>query len=115
MHTDTPPSAMETNIADMRGVAHSCKDSADQLRDRLLDLDDRIAEILGSQWTGQAAREYGECFTEWHDGARRVEAALWRLGELVDEAAAEYEGTDTNNANQLTIATVNLPGIEDMK
>ena len=115
MHADTPPSALEANIAVTRGVAHSCKDSADQLRNRLMALDDRIAEILGSKWTGQAAREYGECFTEWHDGARRVEAALWRLGKLVDEAAAEYEGTDTNNASQLTIATVNLPGIEEMR
>lgn len=68
--------------------------AAQQLRDSLGSLDAEVNQMLGSNWTGNAASAYNAVWREWHEGSAKVLQGLMAMSDLLKSAAEGYSRTD---------------------
>jgi WXG100 family type VII secretion target len=71
---------------------------AQGLRSGVSSLDNEVASLLGSGWSGEAASAYSGVWQEWHEGAQQVAEGLMRMSALLQEAAGRYWTTDESGA-----------------
>src|SRR4051794_27439548 len=57
-------------------------------------LDRRVGQLVGGEWTGVAAEQYGVGWGEWCGGADSVLQALAAMSRLIGEARVELTDTD---------------------
>jgi WXG100 family type VII secretion target len=57
-------------------------------------LDRRVGQLLGGEWTGVAAEQYGTGWSEWREGADTVLRALAAMSRLIGAARIDLTGTD---------------------
>ncbi|BBZ45977.1 WXG100 family type VII secretion target [Mycobacterium parmense] len=86
----------------LRWSAAALSNGAEELRNRLTDLDDRVGALLGG-WRGASGSAYGSAWELWHRGAGEVEAGLAILGRLVAEAGGAYQENETTSALRMRL------------
>jgi WXG100 family type VII secretion target len=79
--------AFNQAIADVRAAA-------DELRQSRRQADRRISGFLGVGWRGQAAESFVTPWGDWVDGARRAEAGLVAMAELLAATRRDFRQED---------------------
>lgn len=72
-------------------------DIADDLVAERATLDRSVSGLLGSGWSGVAADEYRDGWTEWLEGAEEVLSALHTTGELLEVSRTDYLLSDESS------------------
>lgn len=57
-----------------------------------------VSAVVGSDWSGSAAKEFHAGWVEWKQGAAEIHTALAGMARLLAEAAGTYETTETHVA-----------------
>ena len=86
--------------ATMQRVARAVNDGAEDLRNRLADLDRTVAALLGG-WRGASGSAYAAAWEQWHRGAGEVQAGLSILARSLAKAGAGYQQNETQSARAL--------------
>lgn len=81
----------------MQRVAGAVSGGAEDLRNRLADLDRQLAALLGG-WQGASGSAYAAAWEQWHRGAGEVRAGLSILALALAEAAVGYQRNETRSA-----------------
>ncbi|WP_280365718.1 WXG100 family type VII secretion target [Nocardia wallacei] len=98
---------MRVDPVRLREASRFVADKAQAMRDGLKVLDDTIGKrLLAEGWEGKAATGYDDSWTEWHQGADAIIAALAESAAKLAEAANAYEAQEC--ANRSSIANVQL-------
>jgi WXG100 family type VII secretion target len=84
----------------MNGFAHALLGGAEDLRNRLADLDGHVSEMLGG-WRGASGGAYASAWELWHRGAGEVEVGLSMLARLIAQAGGGYGANDAASAQAL--------------
>jgi WXG100 family type VII secretion target len=84
----------------MQEFAQALCGGAEDLRNRLADLDDQVGEMLGG-WRGASGSAYASAWELWHRGAGEVEVGLSMLARLVAEADGIYQANEAVSAQAL--------------
>ncbi len=84
----------------MRGFAQGLHGGAEDLRNRLADLDEQIGEMLGG-WRGASGAAYTSAWELWHRGAREVQVGLSILASLVAQAGVGYQQNEAASEHAL--------------
>lgn len=66
-----------------------------------------VAELLNGSWTGDYADEFSDGWTEVHDGARQIFAALTSMAEKLGVTADTFASTDEAGA-----AAIGIPKLD---
>lgn len=90
----------------LRQVSTEFGAAAQQLQASLGSLDSEVAQMLGPNWTGEAASAYDAVWREWHEGSSKVLEGLTAMSDLLTLAAAGYSDTDRDSG-----ATIDGSGI----
>jgi WXG100 family type VII secretion target len=56
----------------------------------------KVSAVVGSDWSGGAAKEFHAGWVEWTHGAAEIHTALAGISRLLSEAAVSYETTETD-------------------
>jgi WXG100 family type VII secretion target len=87
--------------AELDSVSAELHTLADGMRSGLSGLDEQVAGLLGSGWSGSAASAYHGVWSEWHEGANQVVQGLTAMSSLLTEAAGRYSGADQSAAGDI--------------
>lgn len=89
----------------MHGFSQALSGAAEDLHNRLIELDGQIREMLGG-WRGGAGDAYGSAWDLWHQGAREVQRGLSILAKAVGAVGVAYQ-------NQESASTQALRGVKN--
>lgn len=81
-------------------AAKSVQGDAEDLRDGLLELAQKW-QSLSDGWSGAAASAYSPLFSEWHDSAATLVAALEESASNLAEAGVRYQEEDSCSAESV--------------
>jgi WXG100 family type VII secretion target len=81
---------LRVNPLVMQGFSQSLRGGAEDLRNRLADLDGQVSEMLAG-WRGRSGGAYTAQWELWHRGAGEVQVGLSILERLVSEAGRAYQ------------------------
>ena len=84
----------------MRRAARSVNDGAEDLQNRLADLDGDVASLLGD-WRGASGGAYAAVWEQWRRGAGEVQAGLSILARCLAEAERGYQQSEAQSAQAL--------------
>lgn len=84
----------------VRRVARAVDAGAEDLRNRLTDLDRRVAAVLGG-WRGASGSAWAAAWEQWHRGAGEVQAGLATLARALARAAGGYAQNENQSAAAL--------------
>jgi WXG100 family type VII secretion target len=84
----------------MHGFAQALHGGAEELRNRLADLDEQVTEMLGG-WRGASGSAYTCAWEMWHRGTGEVEVGLSMLSRLIATAGGVYQENETASARSL--------------
>jgi WXG100 family type VII secretion target len=84
----------------MQGFAQALCGGAEDLRNRLAELDAQVSELLGG-WRGASGSAYTSAWELWHRGAGEVEVGLSILARLVARASGGYQENEARSAGAL--------------
>jgi WXG100 family type VII secretion target len=84
----------------MQGFAQALGGGAEDLRNRLAELDAQVSEMLGG-WRGASGSAYTSAWELWHRGAGEVEVGLSMLARLVAQAGGGYQENEAVSARAL--------------
>lgn len=91
--------------AALEGFSGSLSAHAGELERRVMALQARAGQVLGSSWQGITADELNNTFSRWVDGSRGVWEALTALSGFAGVSASTFTVTDENLAKIATAAT----------
>lgn len=74
----------------MQGFAQALRGGAEDLRNRLAELDTQVGDMLEG-WRGRSGDAYGSAWELWHRGAAEVQTGLSILERLVARAGRVYQ------------------------
>jgi WXG100 family type VII secretion target len=89
----TSDATLRVDPAVLQGCAASLGGAAEDLANRLAELDDRVGQLLGG-WRGVAGTAYGSAWELWQQGAREVQVGLSMLAQLMGRAGAVYQDAE---------------------
>jgi WXG100 family type VII secretion target len=81
---------LRVNPSVMQGFSEALRGGAEDLRNRLADLDGQVGEMLAG-WRGRSGGAYTAQWELWHRGAGEVQVGLSILERLVSEAGRAYQ------------------------
>lgn len=55
----------------------------------------KVSAVVGSDWSGGAAKEFHAGWVEWTLGAAQIHASLAGISRLLSEAAVSYEASES--------------------
>ena len=84
----------------MQGFSQALRGGAEDLRNRLADLDGQVSEMLAG-WRGRSGGAYTSEWELWHRGADEVRAGLSILEKLVSEAGRIYQENEAASSQAL--------------
>ena len=87
------PEAMQVFAAELGG-------GAEDLQNRLAELDGRVGEMLGG-WRGASGGAYTSAWELWHRGAGEVQVGLSILARSVATAGVDYQQNEAGSAQAL--------------
>ncbi len=91
---------LRVDPAVMHGFAQGVWGGAEDLRNRLADLDEQVGEMLGG-WRGASGAAYTSAWEVWHRGASEVQVGLSILATLVARAGAGYQQSEAASEHAL--------------
>ncbi|MEV5840014.1 WXG100 family type VII secretion target [Nocardia sp. NPDC052112] len=92
---------------DVQTIGQYVYNIADTMKQALDSAAREVDTLLTSDWTGDAADEFSNGWTETRDGGTQLMQALTSLAEKLGVTAANYRSTDTGNASG--ISSLDLP------
>ncbi|GAA5067194.1 hypothetical protein GCM10023318_56060 [Nocardia callitridis] len=93
----------------VRDVGKYVYDLAESLRSALDSAAKDVNAVAGGSWTGDAATEFSDGWTEVHDGGVRIMAALTDMAEKLGVTADTYQTQDQGSAAAITTSSLDLP------
>jgi ESAT-6 family protein len=84
----------------MQGFAQALAGGAEDLRNRLAELNGQVGDLLGG-WRGASGNAYTSAWERWHRGAGEVQLGLSILAKLLAEAGVGYRQTEAGWAQAL--------------
>jgi WXG100 family type VII secretion target len=84
----------------MGGFAQALHGGAEELRNRLADLDQQVSGMLVG-WRGTSGSAYTSAWELWHRGAGEVEVGLSMLSRSIAKAARVYQDNESASARSL--------------
>lgn len=84
----------------MQWCAQALCGGAEDLRNRLADLDGQVTVLLGG-WRGASGSAYAAAWQLWHRGAGEVEAGLSILARSLAQAGGVYQQNEAASAQAL--------------
>jgi len=84
----------------LQGFAQALCGGAEDLRNRLAELDAQVSEMLDG-WRGASGSAYTSAWELWHRGAGEVEVGLSMLARLVAQAGGGYQQNEAASARAL--------------
>jgi WXG100 family type VII secretion target len=84
----------------MQGFAQALRGGAQDLRNRLADLDGEVSEMLAG-WRGASGGAYTSAWQLWHRGAGEVQVGLSILEKLVAQAGRVYQQNEAASTQAL--------------
>ncbi|MBT2533900.1 WXG100 family type VII secretion target [Arthrobacter sp. ISL-48] len=91
--------------AALEGFSGSLSAHAGELERRVLALQARAGQVLGSSWQGTTADELNSTFSRWVHGSRGVWEALTALSTFAGVSASTFTITDESLAKIAAAAT----------
>jgi WXG100 family type VII secretion target len=74
----------------LQGFAQALRGGAQDLRNRLAELDGEVSEMLAG-WRGKSGGAYTAAWELWHRGAGEVQVGLSILEKLITQAGRVYQ------------------------
>jgi WXG100 family type VII secretion target len=93
----------------VREVGQYVYDLAWALRSALDSATKDVDSLLDGNWTGDAASEFGDGWTEVREGGINIIAALTGMAEKLGITADTYQDRDENAATTLNSSALDLP------
>lgn len=84
----------------MQGFSEALRGGAEDLRNRLADLDGQVSEMLAG-WRGRSGAAYTAQWELWHRGAGEVQVGLSILERLVSQAGRAYQENEAASSEAL--------------
>ena len=84
----------------MQGFAQALHGGAEDLRNRLADLDGAVSDMLAG-WRGKSGDAYTSAWELWHRGAGEVQVGLSILEKLVAHAGRIYQENEASSTQAL--------------
>lgn len=84
----------------MQGFSQALRGGAEDLRNRLADLDGQVSEMLAGWW-GRSGGAYTAQWELWHRGAGEVQVGLSILERLVSQAGRAYQENEAASSEAL--------------
>ena len=91
---------LRVDPAVLHRVARAVDGGAEDLRNRLAELDRQVGAVLGG-WHGAAGSAYAAGWEQWRRGAGEVWAGLSILAGGLAEAGTDYRENETDSARAL--------------
>jgi WXG100 family type VII secretion target len=91
---------LRVNPLVMQGFAQALEGGAEDLRNRLADLDGQVGEMLAG-WRGKSGGAYSSAWQLWHRGAGEVQAGLSLLEESVSQAGQACQENEAASTRAL--------------
>jgi WXG100 family type VII secretion target len=96
------PENLRVDPAVLRGFAQALGGGAEDLRNRLAELDEQVGEMLGG-WHGASGDAYAAAWQLWHCGAGQVQMGLSILAKSVAQAGIDYQQNEAVSAQALRV------------
>ncbi|WP_433755519.1 WXG100 family type VII secretion target [Nocardia sp. CA-135398] len=93
----------------VRDVGKYVYELAEALRSALDSAAKDVASLTDGSWTGDAANEFSEGWTEVRDGGVQIMTALTGMAEKLGVTADTYQVGDESNAATLNTSSLDLP------
>lgn len=93
----------------VREVGKYVYELAEALRAALDSTAQEVASLTDGGWSGDAANEFSEGWTEVRDGGARIMTALTGMAEKLGVTAETYQARDESNAVSLSTSSLDLP------
>jgi WXG100 family type VII secretion target len=91
---------LRVNPLMMQGFSQALRGGADDLRNRLADLDGQVSEML-TGWRGKSGGAYTSEWELWHRGADEVQVGLSILERAVSQAGRAYQENEAASTQAL--------------
>jgi WXG100 family type VII secretion target len=91
---------LRVNPLVMQGFSQALDGGAEDLRNRLADLDGQVSETLAG-WRGKSGGAYTSAWELWRRGAGEVQAGLSILERSVSEAGRVYQANEAASTQAL--------------
>jgi WXG100 family type VII secretion target len=84
----------------LQGFAQALRGGAQDLRNRLAELDGEVSEMLAG-WRGKSGGAYTTAWELWHRGAGEVQVGLSILEKLITHAGRAYQENEAASTRAL--------------
>ena len=84
----------------LQGFAQALRGGAQDLRNRLAELDGEVSEMLAG-WRGKSGGAYTTAWELWHRGAGEVQVGLSILEKLITHAGRVYQENEAASTHAL--------------
>jgi WXG100 family type VII secretion target len=91
---------IKVDPAAMRRFASALSGGAQDLQNRLAELDGQLGELLGG-WQGASGGAYAAAWELWRRGAGEVQLGLSQLAKAVGDAGLGYQQNEAASARAL--------------
>jgi WXG100 family type VII secretion target len=91
---------LRVNPLVMQGFSQALRGGAEDLRNRLADLDGQVSEMLAG-WRGRSGGAFTAQWELWHRGADEVQVGLSILERLVSQAGRIYQENEAASSQAL--------------
>jgi WXG100 family type VII secretion target len=95
-------SELRTELTDLALAREQVAGIASSLSDERTSLHGSMEEFLGSGWTGAAATEFADAWSDWNTAAGEMLDGLHALSRLLEAARVDYVTTDDGVQGNLT-------------
>ena len=92
---------MRADSEQIRATADRMEAWGEEFSNDVEELMGQVRELMESHWLGEAATSHASAWEEWEDGAKQVAEALSGDAALLRQAAEGYDGTESDNKQQL--------------
>ncbi|MGY4102494.1 ESX-1 secretion-associated protein [Nocardia sp. R16R-3T] len=94
---------------EVREVGGYVYELAEALRTARGSVAENVASLTDGSWTGDAAAEFSEGWTDVRDGGSQIMTALTEMAEKLGITADTYQARDESNAAVLNTSSLDLP------
>ncbi|MFD0362820.1 ESX-1 secretion-associated protein [Nocardia sp. GCM10030253] len=107
----TPTSGQNLSVVPekVREVGKYVYELSEALRNALDSAAKEVASLTDGSWTGDAATEFSEGWTDVRDGGTQIMSALTGMAEKLGVTADTYQARDESNAAGLDTSSLDLP------
>jgi len=91
--------SIKVSTEDVRRLAQNCVKTGSAVVDELNTLEGRVQSVVQGSWVSQASGSFDAYFREFNQGQKKVEDALRGISQQLQQAAQNYEQTESGIAS----------------